>query len=333
MPKPYTIFYRNATKAFSQKLALALFQGLVFYSMKKACILLVFIVFWLFLTPAYGANKAWQRVKPAKTSLFFSQPFSDLPLIHNYMVEQWIRAFQSVYSKRFRIWLERSYRYGPLMRHIFREQNIPVDLVYLCMIESGFLAHAVSSAGAVGYWQFIQPTALRFGLRKNYWLDERKDFEKSALAASQYLKVLYRQFGSWWLAVSAYNMGENKLSRLVKKHKTKNIWRLIQKHDFPLETARYVPQLIAAITIAKAPALYGFQDLKIQFPLSYDIFYLPGGTNLRKLAAYIDQPYMDIKALNPALIGDHIPEELENWRTRVPKGTVKKISQYVMAGL
>ncbi len=264
-----------------------------------------------------------------RTNIILKNPFSDLPLTHNYQVEQWIKIFQSRYSKSFRIWLERSYRYAPMMKKIFREQGLPSDLVYLAMIESGFSAKAISSAKAVGYWQFIKPTALRFGLRKSHWLDERRDFEKSTYAASQYLQFLYKEFGDWYLAAAAYNMGEKKLSHLIQKHKTKNFWALSQKHDFPYETAHYIPKLIAAITIAKAPSLYGFNYLKVKTPYNYEVFYLPGGTNLRTLAAYIQQPYRKIKTLNPDLLSDRIPRYMENWRTRLPKGSGKKASQYI----
>ena len=264
-----------------------------------------------------------------KKNIILKNPFSDLPLTHNYLVEQWIRIFQSHYSKSFRIWLERSYRYAPLMKKIFKDQNLPTDLIYLSMIESGFSAKAVSSAKAVGYWQFIKSTALRFGLRKSYWLDERRDFEKSTYAASQYLQFLYKQFGDWYLAAAAYNMGEEKLSRRIQKHKTKSFWALAQKYDFPYETAQYIPKMIAAIIIAKAPSLYGFNYLRIKTPYKYEIFYLPGGTNLRALAAYIKQPYKKIKTLNPSLLSDHIPSYMENWRTRIPKGSSQKVSKYI----
>lgn len=264
-----------------------------------------------------------------RTNIILKNPFSDLPLTHNYQVEQWIKIFQSRYSKSFRIWLERSYRYAPMMKKIFREQGLPTDLVYLAMIESGFSAQAISSAKAVGYWQFIKPTALRFGLRNSYWLDERRDFEKSTYAASQYLQFLYKKFGDWYLAAAAYNMGEKKLIRLIQKHKTKSFWALSQKHDFPYETAQYIPKLIASITIAKAPSLYGFNYLKAKTPYNYEVFYLPGGTNLRTLAAYIKEPYKKIKILNPDLLSDRIPSYMENWRTRLPKGSGTKASQYI----
>ena len=261
------------------------------------------------------------------------KPFSGLPLTNNYQVQRWVHIFQTNYADRFRRWLERSYRYVPRMKEIFREQGLPVDLVYMCMIESGFSPHAVSSAQAVGYWQFIQPTALRFGLLKTPWLDERRDFETSTYAAGRYLKFLYNRFGDWWLTAAAYNMGEQKLSRLIQKHGTNSFWSLSQKYDFPYETARYVPQLIAAIAIARAPSLYGFDYLRIQTPYEYDVFYLPGGTDLRALSEYLNYPYKKIRALNPALLGHRIPRYAENWPTRVPKGSGGKVSMYVTRNL
>jgi len=261
--------------------------------------------------------------------IVLKNPFSDLPLTYNYWVKRWIHLFKGKYSKNFRVWLSRSYRYAPLMREIIESNNLPSDLVYIAMIESGFSSHAISSAKAVGYWQFIQATALRFGLRKSYWLDERRDFEKSTFAACQYLKTLYKQFGDWYLTAAAYNMGEKRLSQLIKKHKTNNFWALAQKYDFPRETAQYIPKLIAAITIARAPVLYGFNHLRIKTPYKYEVFYLPGGTNLRTLAKYIKKPYKTIKQLNPDLLNDSIPKYMENWRVRVPKGSSKKVSQYV----
>ena len=299
---------------------------------KKASIRKCFLFFFIAISIGFSHFPAFTQ-KIEKKYLILIDPFSDLPLTHNYWVEQWIRAFQSRYSGRFRTWLERSYRYTPMMKEIFKKQNLPEDLVYLAMIESGFSPKAISSAQAVGYWQFIKATASRFGLRETPWLDERRDFEKSTYAASRYLRFLYKHFGDWYLAAAAYNMGEQKLSRLIRKYKTKNFWSLAQKYDFPYETAQYIPQLIAAITIAKAPSLYGFNYLEIKQPHTYEVFYLPGGTNLRALANYIKQPYKKIKNLNPALLSDHIPKYMENWRTRIPKGSSKKVSQYVNAYL
>ena len=289
-------------------------------------------IFFIFISSPFFSSQAQQREN--KGSISHPDTSSPhLPIVHNHQVKNWISIFQTKYADRFRIWLGRSYRYVPMMKTIFKKQGLPEDLVYLSMIESGFSAQAVSSAKAVGYWQFIQPTALRFGLRKSHWLDERRDFEKSTYAASRYLKLLKRTFGDWYLAIAAYNIGEKRLSYFIQKYNAKNFWSLSQKYDFPGETARYVPQLIAAITIANRPSLYGFDYFKIKFPHQYEIFYLPGGINLRSLANHIKQPYQKIKALNPALISDHIPKYMENWRARLPIGSAKKTSQYISSYL
>jgi len=273
-----------------------------------------------------SAIQPQQRIKPAKTI----HPY-DLfsPMVSNSWVQKWIHFFQHKQPNRFRTWLERSYRYVPMMQRIFQQVGLPQDLVYMAMIESGFSAKAISPAKAVGYWQFISETGQRFGLRQTSWLDERRDFEKSTIAASRYLKFLYKKFGNWYLTIAAYNMGEQRLARLIKKYQTTNFWHLCRKSDFPHETAHYVPQLIASITIARAPALYGFHYLKVHMPHEYEVFYIPGGTNLQALAKHINYPYRAIKNLNPALLTDYIPSNLDNWRMRIPMGTGPTISHFI----
>ena len=297
--------------------------------MKKQTIQLVMLLFFLsFSSFSIGAG----TLSPSlvrNQNIMLIHPFADFPAFNNHWTQSWIKLFQNKYSDRFRLWLERSYRYANLMQAIFQKEGLPQDLIYIAMIESGFSAHAVSSAQAVGYWQFLRQTAQRFGLKQTTWLDERKDFEKSTLAASQYLKFLYKKFGTWYLAAAAYNMGEQKLSKFIKKYKTTNFWYLAQKADFPSETAQYIPQLIAAITIAKAPALYGFNYLKVEMPFDYDVFYLPGGTNLRQLAQHIGYSYQKIKSLNPALLTDILPDSLEDWSVRIPKGAGRQVSSFI----
>ena len=296
-------------------------------SKKQTIQFIILLFFLLFSSFSAGANAVSPLVQ--NQNIILVRPFSDFPVFNNHWVQNWIKLFQSEYSDRFRLWLERSYRYLALMQSIFQKEGLPQDLIYISMIESGFSAHAVSSAQAVGYWQFLSQTARRFGLKQTTWLDERKDFEKSTLAACQYLKFLYKKFGTWYLAAAAYNMGEHKLSKFIKKYKTTNFWYLAQKVDFPLETAQYVPQLIAAIIIAKAPALYGFNYLKVETPYDYDVFYLPGGTNLRQLAQEIGYSYEKLKHLNPALLKDILPDSLEDWSVRIPKGAGQQVSRFV----
>ena len=144
-----------------------------------------------------------------------SSPEFNIPIVINKEVEAFIRYFQTSNRRHFVRWLERSERYIPMMQEILAQNNLPTDLVYMAMIESGFNTSAYSRARAVGPWQFIKGTASRYGLKINWWVDERRDPTKSTLAASMYLKDLYDMFDSWLLAAAGYNAGENKIKRAI----------------------------------------------------------------------------------------------------------------------
>ena len=290
----------------------------------------LFILFF-YLLPLLGATN-WLGALPNPDFLVFSKnPLFSLHLTQRRRITHWEKLFQTRYAKRFRIWLERSQKYVPLMKHIFETNNLPLELVYLAMIESGFSAKALSSAGALGYWQFMYKTGTRFGLRKSSWFDERMDFEKSTFAASQYLKFLYRKFGDWYLALAAYNMGENRLSGFIKKYKTRDFWQLAQKYDFPKETAHYVPQFIATIKIVKNPRHYGFKRIRVRTPHHFEVFHLKGGINLRALAFHIDESFRHIQALNPSLLCKTLPLNIDSWPLRIPKGTSFKVTRYLIS--
>src|SRR5690606_38018236 len=153
----------------------------------------------------------------------------------------------------------------------------------------------------------IESTANRYGLQTTWWLDERRDFAKSTTAATKYLGDLYKMFGSWYLTASAYNMGEGRLKRLIKKHKTNNYWVLAKKPDFPKETSDYIPKLIAAMLIAKAPRLYGIRITEPKAPYSFDYFHVPGGTDLITMAAAIGTSSSNLQGLNPELLKGFVP--------------------------
>ncbi|MCB0341278.1 MAG: lytic transglycosylase domain-containing protein [Pseudobdellovibrionaceae bacterium] len=257
------------------------------------------------------------------------RPFFDLPMTYNSKVKKWILYFQGEGRRGFKVWLERSHRYMPSIQKTLQRRGLPLDLAYVAMIESGFRAKAVSPASAVGYWQFIEATANRYGLRTNWWLDERRDYRKSTHAASQYLGDLYKMFDSWYLAVAAYNMGEARLKRLIKRHQTKNFWALAKQKGFPSETRDYIPKLIAAILIAKAPKLYGFRNIQPRAPYAYEYFYVPGGTDLKILADHIGVNYKNLAQLNPELIKGFIPPITKGHKIRIPRGTNRKVASYI----
>lgn len=256
-------------------------------------------------------------------------PSFDMPVTYNGQVQKWIHYFQTRRRGWFKSRLERSRRYLPLFTYYLRQHKLPEDLAYMALIESGFSPHATSRASAVGYWQFIKPTAFEYGLKINWWLDERRDYRKSTLAAARYLSKLYRMFNSWYLSAAAYNMGENKLRRLILKHKTHNFWQLSQKSDFPLETKNHIPKMLAALFIAKAPKAYGFRELKAQSPYSYDYVDVPGGTDLLNIADRLGLNRKKFTRLNPELVHSLVPREVQSHMVRVPKGYRAKVRRLV----
>ncbi|MCX7978702.1 MAG: lytic transglycosylase domain-containing protein [Bdellovibrionaceae bacterium] len=267
-----------------------------------------------------------QRAKEKQSNLLSDAIVFDLPVTYNRQVAKWINHYQGPGRKWFRTWLERSYRYLPYIQRELREQNLPLDLAYMVMVESGFSHHAKSSADAVGPWQFIESTAARYGLRINWWLDERRDLKKSTRAAIAYINDLYSDFGSWYLVAASYNMGENGLRRRIARYGTRDFWQLIQLGALPEETQNYVPKIIATMMIAKAPSLYGFRNLERREPLEYDMVYAPGGTHLDDLASILGVTRKTMKDLNAELILGYIPRQVSGHMIRVPKGAARMIA-------
>lgn len=287
---------------------------------QKALWLLLFFV-WTITAGALPKK----NFSPMSRATFQLTPF---PFIYNKEIKRWISFFTERPSF-VSLWLARSYRYLPLMKKILKSQGLPEELAYTTLIESSLSPLAVSSAQAVGYWQFISPTARRFHLTVNDWLDERRDFEKSTRAAGKYLTSLYLEFRSWPLSLSAYNMGESRLRKLIKKYKTRNFWILFRKKDFPRETALYVPKILAVIHIMKSPESYGFTQFTVLEPHDYDLFYVPGGTNIKTLAGETNIPFDKLKVLNPELKTHFIPKHIPNHRIRIPKGTALLLSAWL----
>ena len=253
----------------------------------------------------------------------------DLPVTYNSEVRHWIRFFQTKGRKNFNIWLQRAHRYFPVIKKKLIQHNMPQDLAYLAMIESGLSSLAKSHANAVGPWQFIRTTANRFGLRTQWWLDERRNLEKSTLAAISYLKILHEEFGSWYLVFASYNMGENGVRRRIKKHKTTDYWKLVRRKAIPKETQEYVPKLIATMLIAKAPGLYGFRDVRPLSPLQFDEVRIPGGTNINSLADHLGVSRKYFRYLNAELVKGFVPKKVKSHKIKIPRGARRMVSLYL----
>jgi len=178
-----------------------------------------------------------------------------IPITYNQKVASIIKFFQNEGRSSFQKWLNRISRYKPIILPILEEEGVPPELFYLAMIESGLNPKAYSYAHASGVWQFIASTGKMYGLKKNWWIDERRDFEKSTRAAARYLKDLYEEFDDWYLAFAAYNCGSGRVRKVIKRQNTDDYWKLSR---LPAQTRNYVPNIMAAIFIANNPAKYGF---------------------------------------------------------------------------
>lgn len=248
---------------------------------------------------------------------------SDFPITINRQVEYYLDLFQNQQKKIFASWLARSGRYLPMMQQQLAEAGLPKDLAYLSMIESGFKPNAFSTAKAVGLWQFMSPTAARFGLQVNAYVDERRDPALSTKAAIEYLTDLHGQFDNWYMAIAAYNAGEGRISKGLQKFNCKNFWDLAEENYLALETKRYVPQLIAAIIIAKSPKDYGFDDIQYEKPLSYEIAKVPPRTPLAAVAIAANTNTETLHELNRQLSKGIVPPGLGLYDLKLPIGTAR----------
>ncbi len=246
-------------------------------------------------------------------------PPSDIPITLNERVEYFIKYFTTTKREVFARWLARSGRYVPMIREILNQYGLPEDLVYLAMIESGFNPFAYSRAGACGIWQFIRSTARKYGLKIDYWVDERRDPEKATRAAARYLRELYNEFDCWHLASASYNAGEGKLRKAIKRYGTKNFWKLCRYRYLKRETKNYVPKMIAAMIIAKNPEKFGFYVDPLP-PLYYETIDVPGGTDLRAVALATGIDYDLIRLLNAELRRGKTPPYAVVYPVKVPFG-------------
>jgi len=248
------------------------------------------------------------------------EPDFDIPIVINARVEQFIQIFQTTLRERFVTWLARSGKYIPLMKKLLKEQGLPEDLVYIALIESGFNPYAYSRSKAVGPWQFIYLTGKKYGLRVNWWVDERRDPEKSTLAAAKYLKDLYDTFACWYLAAAGYNAGEYKIVKAMKRYRTEDFWALAKARYLKRETKDYVPLMIAAALVAKDPEKYGFTDVEYEKPVRYEKVRVPELTGLSVVANACEASLDEIKDLNPELRRGVTPPNENDYEIKIPSG-------------
>jgi membrane-bound lytic murein transglycosylase D len=224
-------------------------------------------------------------------------------------VQYYLDFFTGPGRSRMEIWLERLPKYEGMIRSELAAKELPEDLVYLALIESGFSNRAVSRARAVGMWQFMAPTGRGYGLRIDSWVDDRRDPVKATAAAARYLKDLRDRFGSPYLAAAAYNAGAGRVGRGLARlddgedddslYSDATFFKLYNTSLLRRETKDYVPKLIAAALIAKEPSKYGFTIDSTAEPFRADSVTVPDMTGLDVIAQLADTTMAAIRDLNP----------------------------------
>jgi LysM repeat protein/soluble lytic murein transglycosylase-like protein len=244
---------------------------------------------------------------------------ADLLAVENQAVRKWENYFTGKGRRNFQFWLERKTAAEPLVTSILEENDLPRELIYLAMIESGMSPRAVSSVSAVGPWQFMAGTAKDHDLHISWWIDERRDMEMSTRAAATYIKYLHGRFEDWALVLAAYNSGGGRVSQKIRQHGHDNFWKM----RLPTQTTDYVPKFIAAARIGENPEKYGFQIGEVT-TLEYDVLRVDDATDLDLIARCAGVGSETVRQLNPALLRGASPPDTKNYPVRVPKGTGAK---------
>lgn len=257
------------------------------------------------LEAAYGEIVA-REGKPVVAPAVDVEAAASIPIPDHPTIRGALQYFTTDLKPSIQESLLRSGKYKKLIDKALDDYKLPRGLAYLPVIESAYVPSVTSRAGAHGIWQFMPETARDYGLRVDWWVDERADPERSTRAAAAYLKDLYRQFNDWPLALAAYNAGPGRIRRAMQSTGAVTFWDLLENAAVPKETRGYVPTFFAALTIASDPSTYGF---RLGQPIDFDrsAVEIEGPLSLRYLAsvAHVDEALL--RDLNPALRQGIVP--------------------------
>lgn len=259
------------------------------------------------LEAAYAHILARSSTSPAKDAAVVDiEAAASIPIPDHRTIQSAVRLFSVDMKDSIQTSLHRSAKYRALIDKALAEHDLPKGLAYLPVIESAYLPTLTSRAGAYGIWQFMPDTAREYGLRVDWWVDERADPERSTRAAAKYLKDLHGMFDDWSLALAAYNCGPGRVRRTLRETGASSFWELLDAAALPKETRGYVPTFYATLLIASDPATYGF-TLGQPVDHSTKSVEVRGPVSLAYIAEAIGVAEKALEDLNPALRRGAVP--------------------------
>lgn len=254
----------------------------------------------------------------------------DFPVRWNAKTVEYLRFFRDDPKGRamIRAWFRRKHRYAALVTPILDEVGVPRDVIYVALAESGFDPRARSRVGAAGMWQFMEASGRVYGLMNDYWEDDRYDVERETWAAASYLKDLRARFGSWELALAAYNAGYGLVMTSMRRYNTNNFWALCEiESGLPYATTNYVPKIAAAAIVGANLEAFGLSDtLEGQLdPARFITRRVDAGTRLSDLAKHLEVSPTLLTELNARFVRGRLPPDGPARLVRIPMAAADKL--------
>ena len=288
------------------------------------------------ITPNYAGKKELCKQKNEQkvhfvmdSSLSFAErakkKFDRLIALDNTLVRRWIALYQKGNGRKFEKALSRGEKYRKIIEPYLEKNDLPQQLAYLPLIESGYRNTIRSKARAVGLWQFLRGTARAYGLKINSFVDERRDPYLSTIAAIKYLKDLYRVYLDWPLALAAYNAGENRILGTIMLGKSRDYWQLVKEKRLPRETRNYLPKFIASTKIAMNPEKYGFQVPPFKHSAELIQVDVPPLISFSLLSELTKVSKKKLREFNPAILRNKTPAYI--YKLWLPKESLSFLHQ------
>ncbi len=254
---------------------------------------------------------------------------SELPLILNDPVQKLINYFTKTRrgKETMRASLGRGNAYRELIDRILEEEDVPAEMFYLAMAESGFRPKARSYARATGMWQFMSWRGKQYGLTQDRYVDLRYAVERATRASAKHLKDLYIEFEDWNLAMAAYNCGPNRVTRAIARAGSRDYWELSRRRLLPSQTRNYVPIILAMTYVGKNLDLFDIGEIDAAPTLELDTVETDSEISFALIADIAGISTDAVKDLNPALLRSATPPY--GYDLNLPKGAREQFLQEI----